>query len=56
VNPGKAASRLTHNPKDFRGADVLGVKAVTPADFLALLDAAPDVPPVSGDERQSFTG
>lgn len=26
------------------------------ADFLALLDAAPDVSPISGDERGSFTG
>jgi putative PIN family toxin of toxin-antitoxin system len=27
---------VTHNVRDFRGADGLGVKAITPADFLHL--------------------
>ncbi len=30
---------VTHNLKDFRGADTLGVRAVTPADFLHFLEA-----------------
>ncbi len=32
---------VTHNVKDFRRTDGLGVKAVTPADFLQLLESPP---------------
>lgn len=32
---------LTHNTKDFRRAESLGVSAVTPADFLALIRSQP---------------
>ena len=32
---------VTHNVKDFRNAVALGVKAVTPADFLQILESSP---------------
>ena len=32
---------ITHNVRDFRKIEALGVRAVTPADFLALLRSSP---------------
>jgi predicted nucleic acid-binding protein len=32
---------VTHNVKDFRNAVGLGVKAVTPADFLQIMESSP---------------
>ncbi len=37
---GEARFILTHNIRDFRGADALGIQAVTPADFLNILAAS----------------
>ena len=32
---------VTHNVKDFRGSEQLGVKAITPRDFLKLTQLKP---------------
>ena len=32
---------VTHNVKDFRGSEQLGVKAITPRDFLNLIRKQP---------------
>lgn len=37
---GGAPYIITHNLRDFRGVDALGVQAVTPSDFLRILSTA----------------
>ena len=32
---------VTHNVRDFRGSETLGVRAITPADFLNMLRSRP---------------
>lgn len=32
---------VTHNVKDFRGCEQLGVKAITPRDFLHIISTKP---------------
>jgi putative PIN family toxin of toxin-antitoxin system len=36
---GGASFIITHNTRDFRGVDALGIRAVTPDEFLAILSA-----------------
>lgn len=37
---GDAPLIVTHNTRDFRGVDALGIRAVTPDDFLSMLSIA----------------
>jgi predicted nucleic acid-binding protein len=37
---GNAPFIITHNTKDFRGMDSLGIRAVTPDEFLRILSAS----------------
>ena len=37
---GSAPFIITHNTRDFQGVDALGIRAVTPDDFLSILSAA----------------
>jgi predicted nucleic acid-binding protein len=32
---------VTHNTKDFRGSEQLGIEAITPRNFLALVNQTP---------------
>ena len=36
---GSAPFIITHNTRDFQGVDALGIRAVTPDDFLSILSA-----------------
>lgn len=36
---GDADLIVTHNIRDFRGSEELGIRAVTPGEFLAILDS-----------------
>ena len=36
---GGASFIITHNLRDFPGVDILGIRAVTPGDFLSILSA-----------------